>query len=489
MEKFDVVVVGAGLGGLQSAYILAKNGKKVCVLEQNALIGGCIQTFKRRDQIFDTGFHYIGGLDENQPLNKLFKYFNLMDLPFQKMDDCFDKVVYKGKTYKFMQGFENFYNQMLEYFPNSKDELRKYVDFLKNVGENIFDAFNNIGQDMQNTPFSMGAYEFLCKTISDADLREVLSGTCLKMQLDKEKLPLYIFAQINSSFIQSAYRIKGGGMLIAEKLKENIQNLGGKVLTNSKVVEFIENEGKISSVKLENGQEVFADVFVSNAHPSVTASLAKNTSFFRKIYISRISKLENSFGMFTANIRLKKGKIKYQNQNTFIHTSDDIWAEKDNLDAGINAALISYMPAEDDSIYTQGIDLLCPISYKEVEKWENTVVFKRGEDYLEFKKQKAEELIKYCSPYIENLEDSIEQIYTSTPLTYRDYTSSPNGSAYGICKDFTKPLQTFLTPKTPAPNLFLTGQNLNLHGILGVSMSSFITCMEIIKIDFNKILN
>ena len=42
---------------------------------------------------------------------------------------------------------------------------------------------------------------------------------------------------------------------------------------------------------------------------------------------------------------------------------------------------------------------------------------------------------------------------------------------------------TLLTPKTPVPDLFLTGQNLNLHGVLGVSMTSFFTCAEIIGME------
>ena len=68
----------------------------------------------------------------------------------------------------------------------------------------------------------------------------------------------------------------------------------------------------------------------------------------------------------------------------------------------------------------------------------------------------------------------------STPLTYADYTCTEHGSAYGIMKDFNSPMLTVLTPKTPAANVFLTGQSLNLHGILGTSMTSMFTCSEII---------
>lgn len=68
----------------------------------------------------------------------------------------------------------------------------------------------------------------------------------------------------------------------------------------------------------------------------------------------------------------------------------------------------------------------------------------------------------------------------STPLTYRDYTLTPNGSAYGVRKDYNNPMMTLLSAKTPIPNLLLTGQSLTLHGLLGVTMSSLFTVAEVL---------
>ena len=86
----DAVIIGGGLGGLQCGYILAKNGMDVCVLEKNPLPGGCLQSYRRKGAEgvleFDAGMHYVGGLDEGQPLNSLFRYFGLLDLPWEKMD-------------------------------------------------------------------------------------------------------------------------------------------------------------------------------------------------------------------------------------------------------------------------------------------------------------------------------------------------------------------------------------------------------------------
>ena len=105
MKRYDCIIIGSGLGGLQCAYILARSGRKVCVLEQGEQIGGALQTFRRGKSVFDTGFHYVGGLDHGQPLNKLFDYFDLLDLPWHRLDDnCFDEIIIDGKSYKYAMG-------------------------------------------------------------------------------------------------------------------------------------------------------------------------------------------------------------------------------------------------------------------------------------------------------------------------------------------------------------------------------------------------
>jgi all-trans-retinol 13,14-reductase len=99
------------------------------------------------------------------------------------------------------------------------------------------------------------------------------------------------------------------------------------------------------------------------------------------------------------------------------------------------------------------------------------------------KRNMAEKCIEVASKYVEGLKEAVKNVYTSTPLTYADYTGTMHGSAYGIRKDYNSLMYTVLTPRTPVSNLLLTGQNLNLHGILGVSMTSIFTCAEILGMD------
>ena len=134
--------------------------------------------------------------------------------------------------------------------------------------------------------------------------------------------------------------------------------------------------------------------------------------------------------------------------------------------------------------YAESGSVITYMHYDELKKWEHTFTGDRGEDYLAFKMTKAEILLDAVETQFPGIRNSIDSWYTSTPLTWRDYTGTRSGSAYGILKDHNRPMESMILPRTTIPNLFLTGQNTNVHGILGVSISSVVTCGELIDIRY-----
>src|SRR5687768_5468765 len=112
MKKYDAVIIGSGMGGLACGTIMAKEGYSVCIIEKNKQIGGTLQTYARDKVIFDSGVHYVGGLEKGQNMNQLFKYLGIMDkLKLRKLDeDVFDAVGFADdpKIYKYAQGYDRF---------------------------------------------------------------------------------------------------------------------------------------------------------------------------------------------------------------------------------------------------------------------------------------------------------------------------------------------------------------------------------------------
>lgn len=479
--KYDAVIIGSGLGGLECAHILSKAGMSVLLLERGTQAGGCLQSYRRHGLAFDTGFHYVGGLDEGQSLHSAFRHLGLLRLPWQRLDNHFDRITIGNQTFSFAQGYDAFVETLTAAFPAERDALNKYADMLKQCGEQQFDALNpQTGESsLLSRLFETSAYQYLTETFHDPLLINVLCGTSLKMELRKESLPLFTFAHGNGSFIESSWRLKGDGSLIVNSLVDGIRMHGGEIICNTEVRELVEKDGKLMHAVCSNGEIYEGNIFISNIHPAVTCNLVKQSSRMKKVYRSRITHLENTFGMFTVSLRIKPQTLRYFNWNQYIYKEPDVWAFhlKNNPVSGV---LVSCRIPEDGSKYVQQVDLLTPMNWSECEQWSHTEVGRRGEDYKAMKKRVADECITLAGRFIPGLRDRITGCYTSTPLTYRNYTLTPEGSAYGLRKDFRNPMITLLSPRTPIPNLLLTGQNLMLHGLHGVTMTALFTCAEVL---------
>ena len=479
--KYDAVIIGSGLGGLECAHILSKAGMSVLLLERGTQAGGCLQSYRRHGLAFDTGFHYVGGLDKGQSLHSAFRHLGLLRLPWQRLDNHFDRVTIGNQTFSFAQGYDAFVETLTVAFPAERDALNKYADMLKQCGEQQFDALNPQTEESSvlSRLFETSAYQYLTETFHDPLLINVLCGTSLKMELRKESLPLFTFAHGNGSFIESSWRLKGDGSLIINSLADDVRMHGGEIICNAEVQELVEKDGKLVHAVCSNGEIYEGTIFISNIHPAVTCNLVKQSSRMKKVYRSRITHLENTFGMFTVSLRIKPQTLRYFNWNQYIYKEPDVWAFhlKNNPVSGV---LVSCRIPEDGSKYVQQVDLLTPMNWSECEQWSHTEVGRRGEDYKAMKKRVADECITLAERFIPGLRDRITGCYTSTPLTYRNYTLTPEGSAYGLRKDFRNPMITLLSPRTPIPNLLLTGQNLMLHGLHGVTMTALFTCAEVL---------
>ena len=477
--RYDVVIIGSGFGGLVCAHLLAKAGKRVLVLERQLQPGGCIQSYQRKGQAFDTGLHYVGGLGEGQKLNRIFSHLGLMRLPWHRLDpEGFDLVTIGEETFAFAEGYDQFVDKLATRFPKEREALQQYVQTLQQTEAVAF------GSNDAYQLFGTSAYDYLTRTFNDPLLINVLSGSALKMELRQTSLPLFTFAHGNSSFIQSSWRLQGDGNLIVKSLIDDIRSFGGEVICQAEVDELIEKDGRIIAAHSTNGETYEGDVFISDIYPSLTFSLVKDSAVLRNLFRRRMSNMENTFGIFTASLMLKPDTLPYFNHNKFVYRQPNVWTFYEEP-GSVGGLMISCRVPEEGTYATQ-IDLLTPMPWRVCEPWADTQIGRRGADYLALKARYADECITLAETVIPGLREMISQTYTSTPLTYRDYTLTPNGSAYGVRRDCRNLVITMLSPRTPIPNLMLTGQNLMLHGLEGVSMTALLTCQEILGTEYIK---
>lgn len=489
-HPYDFVIIGSGLGGLECGYILADEGYSVCVLEKNHQLGGNLQVFSREKVAFDTGVHYIGGLEEGQNLHQMFKYFGLMDkLKLVKMDSKFDRITFNGdpQEYYHAQGYDAFAKSLIEQFPDEEAVILKYCNTVKEICGH-FPLYNlEYSQEsyLEDKVLGIGIKEYLEDLTENEKLRAVLGGSNLLYAGIADKTPLYVHALIVNTYIESSYRCIDGGAQIAKHLAKSIREKGGEVLKRTEVVSFDYENNNISCAVTEDGKRFYGKTFISNIHPQDTLRMVEEHRM-RKAYINRIQSLENSVSAFILNIVCKPETFEYLNYNYYHHKTLDVWRGVDEDNSTWPSTYMFSTPAHgENQKYAKGIIVLAYMKYSEVKEWEKTLktVVKpseRGEAYEQFKKEKVEVVLKEVEKKFPNIRECIQSVYSSTPLTYRDYIGNSDGSIYGVVKDFKAPLKTFMTPKTKIPNLYLTGQNINLHGILGVSISSLVTCSEFV---------
>ena len=130
-SKYDAIIIGSGMGSLTTAAILAKEGKKVLVLEKHYTAGGFTHVFKRKGFEWDVGIHYIGEVQRpNSVIKKLFDYVSDAKLEWADMGDVYDKIIIGDKEYDFVKGTQNFKAKLTEYFPDEKDAIDNYVNLV-----------------------------------------------------------------------------------------------------------------------------------------------------------------------------------------------------------------------------------------------------------------------------------------------------------------------------------------------------------------------
>ena len=214
------------------------------------------------------------------------------------------------------------------------------------------------------------------------------------------------------------------------------------------------------------------------------------TEAIRPAFRNRVAELENSLSAFVLNITLKPGMFPYVKSNYYCYLNDDVWTSMDYTEETWPLSYsVFFSGTSKTRDYAEGISILAYMRYDEVAQWRdshNTVQapMNRGEDYDSFKRRKAELLLEKVYLRFPQLKDAIKNYYTATPLTFRDYMGTADGSIYGIMKDYRSPLRSYISHRTKVENLLLTGQNVNMHGVLGVAISSLVTCSELLGLDY-----
>ena len=473
------------MGGLSCGVILAKNGYDVTILEQGAHIGGCLQCFTRRGVRFETGMHFIGSASEGQTLDRLLKYLEIKkDIRLSPLDsNGYDVVALNGRCYRFANGREKFLQQMTSYFPHQAEELIRYFDLVEKVaGASSLHSLKHVESDpIINADYQLRSInEVIESVISDPELAKVLVGSLPLYAAERDKTPFSTHAFIMDFYNQSAYRIVGGSDAIAKSMVSTIEHYGGRVLSSSKVTRILCDDSHAIGVEVNGSEFMPCDFVISDTHPMRTLELT-DSKLIRPAFRNRINTIPQTVGGFSVYLEFKDNSVPYQNYNFYGYNYGTPWnCEQYDTDSWPKGYLYMHFCDDANQLFAKTGVVISYMQMKDVEQWGGTKVGHRGADYEAFKRQKAELLLESVEKQFPGLRSHIKHYYTSTPLTYQDYTGTEGGSMYGVARDINLGAACRVPHRTKIPNLLQTGQNINSHGILGVVVGTIVTCSELL---------
>jgi phytoene dehydrogenase-like protein len=435
--KYDIIIIGAGLGGLTAGAKLAREGKKVLAIEQHSKPGGCATTFRRGRFTMEVGLHEMDGPSPKDMKTRIFNELEVFDnVEFVKVPE-----------------FYRFVNDRLDLvIPHDPAEaasvLKKYFP---SEGGGIDAFFSQILNPKRKAADDTGSEKslgvFLDSIIGNEDLKLVLLGNLGYFHDDPYSISLTYYAVAQGSYFNGgASFIKGGSQMLSDHLAKYITNHGGEVLLNHLVTGLLTENNKVKGVKFRKKKEqnpdfseAFADEIIANAAlPNIPALLPEKNGNRIKAAIGDqkpgASLLTVYFG-FRSSLK----NIGNKHYSTFVFDSS-VLTQKDiinNNKDGFHRRSFTFIDYGqiDSGLATEGrsVGALCCIDY--ITDWDHL----SKEEYNAKKEEVAAIFINRLERLLPGIKAEIEFYEVGTPATVRRYTLNPEGAVYGFAQIPSKP--------------------------------------------------
>lgn len=474
--SYDVIIIGAGLGGLTAGAKLSKEGKKVLLIEQHNIPGGCATTFKRKDLKIEVGLHMIDGLDKNDPKQKLFVELGIFDnLEFVRIPE-FYRFVKPGIDLIIPYSYKEAIKVLTERFPKEKDGILKFFKVILELGKEVYKVPRQRWKMLLSMPLfpilvpNLMTHEkttvgqFMDTLFFDEDLKLVLLATLGYYHDDPYNMSLLYFAGGQASFFRGGgYFIKGGSQMLSDYLASVIEKYDGKVIYGHLVNEILLEKGAAVGVKYSNKTStkseqltVFGKYIVANtAIPNVLGDLLKDTRAQNKMS-NMVGHLKIAPSILSVYLGFKKTPRELGNSSYSTKffdggiTSQQELAKYHHIDLSKRVFIFCDYSQIDSGLAPVGksFGVLSAMDY--ISDWDTLP----KDRYEEKKEEAAQILIGRIDKLIPGIKDEIEYYEVGTPTTIRRYTLNPMGSAYGYAQIPNQAGRKRVRSQSPIRNLF-----------------------------------
>lgn len=475
---YDVIIIGGGLGGLFAGAKLAKEGKKILLLEQHDRPGGCATTFKRKDFTMEVGLHEMDGLHPSDGKVKIFDDLGILnDITFLEVPEFYRFV--HGKTDLVMPHDRDKAIKMLkENFPTQAKGIDTYFERLMNARR-----INILERDKPD--ISIGAY--LDTLFTDDEIKLLLLGNLGYFHDDPYSLSLKYFSIAEGSYFNGrANFIQGGSQKLSDKLVSIIREHDGSVLLHHKVSGIEANDSRIEKISFRNIMpgnhqdiEATAKEYVANAALPLIAGMIEGTA--GKKLKDECAGLETGASLLTVYFGFGKSlkELGHRHYSTFVF-DESVASPKDisnnNRDdfSKRSFTFVDYSQV-DAKLAPEGksVGAICCIDY--LDDW---AALDKAQ-YRQKKKQAESALTERLDQLIPGCTEHIEHVETGTAKTVQRYTLNPGGAVYGFAQ----------VPDKPAIKTLEEIENLSVAsawgkfggGFSGAIFSGYMTALDLLR--------
>lgn len=491
----DVVVIGAGLGGLSCATFLAKQGLRVAVFEQHYQAGGYCHSFRRGPYTFDAAIEYIGCCGEGQDVWNALQLLGVeRTITFAEMDpEGFDRCHFPRHEVAVCKDLRRYEERLGSLFPRERQGLQAYFSTLKKIWEEFHSGRVGIFLwKLKRFPSSCPTLRrsvgktlgnLLDSTIKSKPLRAILAAQSGDYALPPSQADLIVHATTVMHFHEGAYYPHGGVQSLPDGIVKALTQYGGQLSLRQGVRRILLKRGRAVGVELENGERIGAKVVISNADPKKTLMEMVDGDAMTTRGAARLRRAKYSLSSFQVYLGLKLDleRVGLRAANYWLCPSYDFekiyrFLFQGGIPKKKAYALMTSPSLKDPSkkLAPSGshvLKIVTPISHERFEGWEQTRLGRRGAVYKALKDQFADILIDQAAELIPGLRKHIDCRVIGTPLTNIAYTRAPQGAMYGFARTPQQSGPLGYSPRTGITGLYLAGTSVYYPGVLGALTS------------------
>ena len=464
-EINDVIVVGAGLGGLTCALELARRGLKVCVVEQQRAAGGYAHAFRRRGYHFDVSLHNIGSLGEGDLLQGVLETLGVYDRLRPHRRETLFTADFPGMSLVLPNRESELIDELVRHFPGRRKGLLDLFAHLRQLKHHVVGRWADtefevpLSEQLTTMHRNDTFLQVLDQFVDDPKLQAVLGQLWMYVGLPPSLATASYFTSVFvSSFLEGTYHVAGGGGALVRAMVYRLRELGGECVTRTPVARILISGGAVRGIELEDGTEVDAKAVVSNADPYQTFFDLVPGDELSKLYRFRLENMESSLSAYSMYLGLDcaPSELGVPHGNYFFNHGWDHAEAYRRLEAQeiehTDWSTTNYEDS-DSSTYPGGAGIVAVIEPTPGREWLGL----DSESYRARKGEVQEQLLEKYSQRFPGLREHVVVSEFATPRTMRRITRNHEGSIFGLSQTVGQSGSRRLRNRTPIEGLYLTG--------------------------------